>query len=236
MVYKKAGAHIEIILAFIIFFSVIGFALYFFSPLKSSRIVDSTLDYAFAEIIKNVSVDIDTYTVIINAGEGINAGEVAQLEIEGEEGNKNVRVTDDSGDVMLSKRSDDFVSFVWGGEKLVLIEFSEDFVDSDLSLDTPKSGSYYQIASSKTRRAISEKRVIKLNESYYTNYLGLKEDFNLPRRVDFAFLLILNNGDEIEASIQTPGEREVFSNSKRMEILRQADETSDFAELTVRVW
>src|SRR3989344_282914 len=114
MVYKKAGAHIEIILAFIIFFSVIGFALYFFSPLKSSRIVDSTLDYAFAEIIKNVSVDIDTYTVIINAGEGINAGEVAQLEIEGEEGNKNVRVTDDSGDVMLSKRSDDFVSFVWG--------------------------------------------------------------------------------------------------------------------------
>jgi len=65
--YNKRGiSHIEVILSFVIFVGFLTFALFFFNPLDSSRVLDSSLFYAFDEISDNVSIKLESYSVTIN--------------------------------------------------------------------------------------------------------------------------------------------------------------------------
>lgn len=243
---KRGMSHIEIVLSFILFVTTVGFALYFFSPLNSSRLIESSLDYSFREISKNVTVGLETFSVMINnqtiseAENSASSPSINPLEImipDVEPGwESRVRVY--NGGYLDSRRMGDSVHILspygWGNINLIIVEFNEEF-----SPDTVNPGqyhdSYFEISSSNFREVVSEKRFLDLNESYYADYIELKKSFNLPSRVNFGFSLVFNNGDLISAQREIPSSLEVFSESRRLYVLRKDGELS-YADIVVWVW
>ena len=237
---KRGINHIEVILTFILFVSAIGFALWFFNPIGGSRFVDSSLDYGFREVLQNTTIKLESFSVKINNA-SIPPGEskvavVVPLDISP---NMKTRVRTHDGAVFNSFRDgsnnvqiESNLADGWQSVKLITVDFSDDFKDesfSDVSLDP----SYYEFFSSESKEVISEKRFIELKKDYDYNYESLREDFNL--NVGFGFSLVFENGS-IVAEKQIPSELEVFSDKKRVEVLRNETEELEFADLVVKVW
>src|SRR3972149_179481 len=63
---KRSASHVEMVFSFILFVAAIGFALYFFRPTDSSRLVETSFDYLFREIEKNVSTEVFIFSAKIN--------------------------------------------------------------------------------------------------------------------------------------------------------------------------
>lgn len=251
--YTKRGiSHVEMILSFIIFVAAVGFALYFFSPLNSTRLIESSLTYGFREISNNVSISIETFSVVI-----INEDDVLEkpphnnvigIVINGTEKNENlnVRVENLSGNVLPSKIGPGFsrekdtiyvgnISGL-GDNEFVFIKLSEDYEPHESPLGNPPIRPYlYEIASWDSDVVISEKRFLALQQSYLINYTGLKKEFNLPNRVNFGFSLVFSGEDAIVAERTIPGGLEVFSEIKRVKVLREIGNI-EFADLTFKVW
>lgn len=243
---KRGISHIEVLLSFLIFIGFVIFALYFFSPIKTSRLIESSLSYAFREIKENASIDIETYSVKLPDTQPIDTTSreisVMSVEIKGVDSNKNVRVEDYSGIEVNSERAGDIVNFELASFyqdqniHLAIIKFSEDFDPSTQPQDD-KTDTGYTIASSKTIRLISDKRITALANDYSSgeaNYLKLKDSFNLPNGANFGFSLKFND-IEIKAERVIPEGVEVFSDVERVEVLRSNGEI-EFADLAVRVW
>ena len=234
MLTRRGLSHIEVILAFIIFVGFLIFALFFFNPLDSSRVLDSSLVYAFDEINENLSVVLESYSVTID--ENVNDF-VVQIPID-DSLNDNVRVEDydgnlissnyDSGNqVVIVNRNADDLDFI-------IIRFSEDFVNGAVGAGTLLIPGQYNISSSDTKNMISENRSLELNESYYADYRGLKEEFNLPGRVDFGFALVMSDA-QVVAENQIPDNIEVVVKEDRVEVIRN-DGRIEFANLRVKIW
>jgi len=236
---KRGISHIEVILSFVIFVTAVGFALFFFSPFNSERLVESSLSYGFREISKNVSVSIETFGVLVNNSgdnlpnngigiliEGVNAG-----------GNKNVRVEQDE-QIVDSRIDGDIVSVanLEEGEIFLFLKIGEGYVSFSPEPEVQTvSEEFYEISSWETEEFISESRFDVLGEAYNSNYDGLRDDFNLPRRAGFGFAIVFDDGDKIEAYREVPEGLEVFSKNERVGVLRNNGEI-EFADLIVKVW
>lgn len=228
---KKGASNIEFILAFMLFIGFVGAALYLFSPIKNTTIIESSLTYTKNEIIRNITVEIDSYSVKIGEfGEN-------RIEIKGIDENKNAWVEDYEGKELPSRKEGNYIYFrIETGEsekKFVVIYFSEDFEEGDY---TGSAGSIdFQLASSTSGKIISEERISRLKEAYESDYKSLKEQRDIPPGLDFSFSLEFPNGDKITAEKEIPSRAEVFSKTEIREVLRK-DGTSEFAYLTVRAW
>lgn len=237
---KKRGiSHIEVIMSFVIFIVAVGFGLFFFNTGDSTRLVDVTLEYAFREINQNTSIELEVFSVNVSAGVFDNL--VVAMNFSGIEGNVSVETYD--GSILPSKRGgfDRELVFVqstnWDSEDFLFVKFSEEFQEDDSVGEVTHNQSWYRVGSSEKRDLISEKDILLLNESYYSDYRALKgrEGFNLPDRADFGFSLVFDNGDEITAEEPIPDNFEVFSERNRVEVLR-TDGSTEFADLVVKVW
>lgn len=236
---KRGIGHIEIILSFVIFIAAVGFGLYFFNTGDSTRMVDTTLAYAFREIEKNTSTIIEVYSVDLNET-NIGVNTIIALNFSGVEGES--RVVNYNGDNLSSSRGgmNDELVFVysddWSSEEFIFVMFGEEFGDDGVS-SLEHNETFYRIGSSEIKELISEKRFIELNDSYYLDYAGLKsrENFNIPGRANFGFSLVFDDGDVIAAEKGIPDNFEVFSERKRVEVLRVSNDVV-FADLIVKVW
>jgi hypothetical protein len=235
---KRGIRHVEIILSFVIFVGAVGFALWFFNPGDYSRRVDSSLEYGFREITQNTSVNLEIYSVKINnntlASTGFS-GPIA-INLANVEAGKKSFVRSFSGLVLDSqRRGTDFVDVDSGGWQnidFIFVEFSEDFEQGSASAGTDNK-SYYEIASHDSKNLISEKRFLELKKSYFEDYSGLREEFNIHS--NFGFTLEFSN-DSIVAEKQVPQGLEVFSEKRRVEVLRNESGRTEFADLVVKVW
>ena len=239
----KGISHIEVMLSFLIFMGFIMFAFYFFSPFQASRIIESSLDYTITEIINNATIEIETYSVKIDAtGE---TGEV-KIGIPGVDNIKNVRA-ENKGRVKFDAErvgSSDNIEFIIEEvyesgspeEGFAIFKFSEDFDTTNIITGGGQlAEDKYSIISSDKVEVISEKRIRGLNASYYLNYEGVKQHFNLPSSINFEFELAFSSSDKIEAKRTRPEDVEIFSEIKRVEILRE-NGISYFADLIIRIW
>ncbi|MFH1802632.1 MAG: hypothetical protein ABH864_04220 [archaeon] len=237
---KRGISHIEVILAFVIFIAAVGFGLYFFNTGDSDRVVDATLTYAFREIEGNTTTSVEVYSVDLNKTSILPGTSVIALNFSGVEGMS--QAVNYSGNRLNSSRggSDGELVFVfsedWANEEFLFVMFGEEFYDDSVSA-VEHNETYYRIGSSEVRKLISEKRFVELNDSYYSNYGELKkqENFNIPDRADFGFSLVFEEGDAIVAEREIPDGFEVFSERKRVEVLRTNNEVV-FADLIVKVW
>ncbi len=242
--------HIEIILSFIIFVTAVGFALYFFSPTRTSRLVDTSLEYVERELAENASVILKTYSIIVNnTGYQIPSNVIA-IEIDNLCGNlDNVIIAENiSGSKLNSKikgsnsnkcpnvnENKIIVQNEWKEKDFIFIKVSEGIMQAESSLGNAEvNNTYYQISTSDVKKLLSEKKLDDLNISYYQDYLSLKKEFNIPGRVNFGFKITLSD-KIISAERFIPSGLEVYSKIKRIEILRRNGEI-EYADLTLKVW
>lgn len=233
---KRGIGHIEFILSFILFITFAIFAIAIFNPIKTSKLTDSALPYATSEIIKNTSVDLTIYSVKIKPGIPLGQTVIAVgLQVISPE--DNVRVENYDGKVLPSKKAGNTVYFEFGSENFVLIKLSKDLEPyAPAPSETPAvNTAYYEIASSSVEKIISEKRLLALNKSYYENYETIKSNLKTPAQINFAFSTTFSEQDKIISQREIPGSVEVFSYSKRTEILRK-NGNSVFADFGVNIW
>ena len=233
---KRGIGHVEVILAFVLFLTFIFAGFYFFNPLKEDRLLGSSLDYARQKIVENISVKQITYGLIINNTEGQISSTIVAINI----GTVNLLykeyVGNLSGDRIESNRVNDMVYIkksTWSEKEILYIRFSEDISELASSVTALENSKFYTIASVKEEEVISEKRAMELESDYYDNYNNLKSRFNIPKRVEFGFILKFDNNEMIFADNSSIN-NEVFANSKRVKTL--ADGTNKFAYLIVKTW
>lgn len=246
-------SHIEVILSFMIFLGAVGFALYFFSPTNTSKLVDTSLDYVSREISNNITVSVTTYSVKINNSDNqANSAGFLAINISGMCDNENnvARVENLSGSILPSKigpgnskckSSNDQVLIIanseWNApEDFIYIKISEDFNETgDEVTGSPTPNEYfYEISTTNSEIEFSEKRILILNKSYYENYYGLKEDFNLPGRVNFGFSFVFAD-NSIVSEREVPNGLDVYSKVERVEVLRENGQVQ-YADLVIKVW
>ena len=225
---KRGVSNIEFIMAFILFIGFVVTAIYFFNPISSTGVLESSATYAINEIIKNTTVEVESYSVKLSGGP-----DIIYVEIDGLDNNKKARVESYDGKKLPSRREGDRIHFDRNREDFIVISFSEDFDAGDFG-ETGASGDY-QIASFRSSEEISEKRVSKLKELYEQDYSLLKEQRDLPPGIDFSFSLEFPNGESIKAEMNAPQRAQVFSETRIKEVLKK-DGASEFAYLTVRIW
>ncbi|MCA9485893.1 MAG: hypothetical protein KC506_03555 [Nanoarchaeota archaeon] len=230
---KRGSSHTEIILAFVIFIAAVGFALFVFSPSSGGKKVETYLTYTFTEVTRKTETGLEVYSVILHPEKivedtiGVSFPEIV----------KNARVETYEGVELTSSRNGDIVYFQrgssdWSEIDFVNVKFSDDF-DLQDSFTGTHNDSYYDISTSYEKEIISEKKFKKLLDSYNSDYDSLKEDFNL--KIDLAFSLVFDDGSEIKAEKDIPLGLEVYSDSKRVEVLRENGDIV-FGDLKVLVW
>ncbi len=230
---KRGVSNIEFVLAFIMFVGFVVAALYFFNPTRNLKAVELSRDYVANEIIKNCSVELDSYSIIVNSYET-----KLKVSIPGIASNKRARVEDYYGAKLTAAREGDRVCFQRKNAEFkdfVTVHFSEDFEEREDIDCSGISEEGYSVASSAKENVISENRMIKLIENYDNDYESLKKALNVPDNIDFSFTLEFPGGYEMSAEKKTPLRVEIFSETELREVIKQNGE-SEFAYLTVRVW
>ena len=232
---KRGLGHIEMILSFVLFAGFLIFGLYFFNPINNDRVLDSSSEYAYDEIIDNTTTTMIGYSVVV--GENVPNGAI-KIELDrGEADGNGIRIEnytentkpfDEANGLVIDRAGDNFLRIDFG-----------DFVSNKgafkASTSTPLVlGSDFFVSSSDTKRIVTELRLEKLNASYYSDYLGLKQRFNLPNRIDFGFTVDMGDR-KIKSMNEIPTGIEVFSKSERIEILRKNGKV-EYADLVVSVW
>lgn len=237
----KGISHIEVMLSFLIFIGFIIFALYFFNPVKTSRLVESSMSYVFNDIEKYSSIELESYSVSLenlgSFGNVIFIGWGTPLD------NVGVRVENYLGEEIPSKKNGGRihfektkVSYGAGTGGFVKISLSEDIEPYSGSVsDGEDFSGNYEIASSNTVKLISEKKIKILENEYSANYPLLKEKFNLPGRVEFGFSLSIDEAVIVETENKIPENAEIFSDNKKVEVLKGTGEVV-FADLAVKIW
>lgn len=256
---KRGISHIEVMLSFLIFAGSVIFALYFFNPGQTTRFVDSSLSYTIREVSQELEVDVTTITVKIDPASVSLGLRGRPLEVViGEEinENKHVRVENSEGTMVPSQRqmdsnntdnqervrfllADDAYNQAGRDEGFASIQFSEDFVPyngpADFSNPVLSSEVGYTLSTSNHESVISEARAWSLKSRYLSDYEGLKTEFNLPKRLQFEFALIIDETQKIEAKKDHPFGAEVIPHIARTKILRQTGEKI-FGDFIVRIW
>jgi len=231
---ERGLSHVEAILSFVLFTGFLIFAFFFFSPFSGNRLLDSSNDYAVREIMNNVTIDMESYAIVLKdvvplgiVGIRIDSGvEMAIARIEDNDG-IHIPSQEDIGIVYFDNTGFDFITMMFSED------FSEGSVENGVFLieDTD-----YTISSSEKRNVVSEKRISDLRDNYEDDYLKLKNKFNLPGRVDFGFVLQFGPEDEIVASRPVPEGLEVIVTQERVEVIRELDGSIVFADLLVSAW
>ena len=226
---KRGFGHVEMVLSFVIFVGAIVLALYFFRPNYGDRIVQTSFDYVFREIELNSSFEVVTFNVKINEGivESVIGFNISVSE--------NALVVDEFGNNLKTRSSDGIVfaeSADWNSIEFVDIYVSEEF-QSDETLVGIYNEDYYEVGSSRTEKIISWDKLSKLVDSYESDYIALKKEFNIPGRVNFDFSMN-SEGESVESFGEIPQNLEVFVEERNFKVVRE----NKIGEgvLKVRVW
>lgn len=233
---KRGFEHIEVIVGFAIFIIFLVFGLYFFNPLDTTRVLDSTLYYATDAIMDNVTTPLEVHTLDIDdsiADDVVVSVIVMRDEATGE----GVRVENEQGRVLEPfAYSSGKLSFDHQTSQFITVKFGSFPYTGEGSINTAQDISeLYQLASFDTRQVVSEQLFLGLRDNYNANYDQLRTRFNLPRRTSFAFSLHFSEQEMIQPTYGVPESVQVFSDTKRVEVIR-TDGSTAFADLLVLTW
>lgn len=228
---KRGIGHVEFILAFLIFVLIVLFTFYFFSPVKSTRLKESSLVYAYKEVLSESSTSLDSYSVkIVDTTSPVIAIQLEDL------GSKNIAAEDYYGARLEISRLNSVAYVKPQGKNFVLIRASDGIDQASDFEDKPMvNTSKYQITLISTDSVISSKKMETLKSQYESNYTDFKKTIGIPTNVNFAFGMIYSASDKITALANAPQSQEVFSHSERLQSIKQ-DGKNLFGEFWVRVW
>lgn len=235
---KRGFEHIEIVIGFILFIIFLMFGLYFFNPLNNTRVLDSSLSYAITEIQDNTTSTLEIYGVSFNPSVGNEQQKISFPLTPLSNDWTGIRVEDNRGKLLRARYSNaDARVYVDRYESpFVLVKFGRfQSLGQDPGDVSPLTEDQLRRASSDSKEIVSEQLFSKLVERYNADYAGLKRDFNLPGRIDFAFSLAFSEGEVLKPVYTLPDAAQVFSDSRRIEVIK-TDGTIAFADLVVLTW
>jgi len=245
MLVKKRGiGHVEVILSFVLFVAAISAGFYFLNPGNAKRIADSSLEYAFREIVKNASTDIAIFGFKINndailedESQNGQAIEVISINLPRQFINAKSKVSVLNGGILASKVESGLLSIKandgWSDIKFINVVLSDEFIDEEIA-SAEHIERYYELASVQKQNVISEAKFKEIVKFYNSDYYGFKKYFNLPDRTDIGFLMKIDER-EIYARREIPENTEVFSGRKDLAVLKQNGEQS-LGTLIISVW
>jgi len=248
-------SHIEVILSFAIFLGAVLFIFYLFNPIHEKKADKLSLDELLEEIKNHSSVDVTAYWVKINnTNNQITPPNKIAINLSFvNKDNLNVSVKDLSGEILKSHINDiDFGNgtacikkgAVAGSDlpPFIFITIGEGFNNAGNDNAECPSGttavineSYYQVSSSYKRTILSERKLLELNKTYYSNYANLKNRFSILNANNFDFAVAFSSTDLIKVERTIPGGVEIKAINKRMEVLRENGDIQ-FADILLRIW
>lgn len=233
--HKRGLSHIEFVVSFVIFIGFLVFAFVFFNPLQSQRTLKSTMDYAWLEVSQEGRESMESYSVSIGNLNPLGL----KIVIDDVPLEYNASVEDLGGNILLTHRdSNGIVYFTRNSinDRFFKIRYASSFEDTGPAINGAGDlQGQYGISSSEVKDIYFEKSFLELNSSYYSDYIELKEDLNLPNRMEFGFIITFDNSRQIRAMRDVPEGIEVLSKNDRVEIIRE-NGMHEFAEVTVLVW
>jgi hypothetical protein len=233
---KRGIGHLEAVLAFVFFIGFLTFAFIFFNPFQSNRTLDTSLEYAFIEVKDFAEKEVEIYSVSINSAVINNLVAIdipipipnSFASVGGADGNIIPSHTDNNGVVYFDRNGINFVR----------IKYSDDFPPGPAGLVNPNllvEGTDYVISSSESKILYSENKFLELNSSYYSDYQGIKNLFNLPNRIDFGFSIIFDDDFRITGERNIPENLEAIADIDRIGVIR-SNNNVEFADLITKVW
>lgn len=233
---KRGMSHIEMIASFALFVGFLLFGLYFFNPLSNQRLFDSTLYYTFDAINDNVTVQSISYGVALgqHVDASVVAVELSRKDVEGQ----GVYVENSLGERVNAALTPEGVAFA-RNDGFFQVRFG-DFPYQEATLPgspVQLTSDDYSISTTEEIELMDESRLRMLAERYQSpeSYDELKTVFNIPRRVDFGFIISISDNEKIEAMREIPEDVESFAQTKRVRLTRE-DGSLAFADMTVVVW
>ncbi len=202
---KKRGSHVGMVLSFVVFITFLVFLYSVVEPaIKTQKDEQALLNYLKAELIKKISANLTSASIIIDDTVSSNCIQLENLITETEVGSKLI-VKNNSGKIFTAKILGDnlFIDREGTGNIFFKIYFSEEFKETEEEamegceiLNKESEG--YKIGLIRTEKNIFETKIVGLIERYADDYGNLKNELKVPSGNDFGFGFIYNNGTAIE--------------------------------------
>lgn len=234
---KKGLSHIEIIVSFVLFVAAVIFIFYYFAPVLTT--LPKSQGSVMNKILENVGTNVPIYTIIVNnTGNQINYASLSSVIAINLNENSNFAAYG-PGAILPSMKKNRLIYIQnpngWEAKDFIYIIFSDKVVENDSVLDVPiLDDRFYTVSSIKNEKIYSEFDFIELNASYNSDYGALKDKMGIQSGNNFGFTLKLSD-ITLEVSREIPYGREVFSENRRIEVLRKNGLT-EFANLEVQEW
>lgn len=236
---KRGISNIEMVLAFLIFIGVVLFVIYFFSGQFSQKAKSESIDYIQNIILDKSKEKLKTYSVKINKEDMPNTQQIVAIKLNlNLDFDENVVAYDLSDKNIPVRISGEIIYLnITGSSKIINIGVSKSIINNYVSFsDAPdENGAYYEIASIKSDKILSEKKLEELKRAYTLDYNKLRSELGVGRGLDFGFLVGVSESDVLESIKEVPSNVQLFTKSTREQILKK-DGRIVFADFKVSVW
>jgi len=185
---RRAQAHVEMIISFVLFVGFVVFILIFLNPVNQSKISDAVLDATWNKVSDNLSINYNYISLILKNPPtkcfSISSSPINLL---------GALVTDSSGNLVYSQvvDSSDMKIDNSGGETVYRLYFSDYFNSYTKQLDNCDSLlsnfalKEYSFGLSSKKKTILYEKISELNKSYTENYKLLKKSLGVDNEFDF---------------------------------------------------
>jgi len=245
-IISKKGSHVGMVVSFVMFVTFLVFLYTIIQPVTvREKDKNYILDYIALNLLGNTTVEMST--LIINVDEPIQGDKdcinlqqigINQIPLELR---KNLIFKTPEGESLVYQDVNDNVIHVRTGNNflgIIRVYASEEFsglIESVGGCD-PHA---YPIGNLKFYSEMSEEKMYELNESYYTDYEGLKIELGIPEGTEFNFYIYDSQRSEppiISADIQEPPtDRSVFVEETPIQYTNENGDTL-FGFLKIEVW
>lgn len=232
---KRGVSNIEMVLAFLIFIGAVLFTVYFLNNQINKGGKSESIEYIFNRISEIGSENVEAYSIKLN-NQNLNLiGLNLEKDFSFDEGIGASTLTGSkipiglSGDIIYLDANDINGVFFLRISKGISANYTlfDDLPDVNTS--------NYEIASRTESKLLSEKRLEEIKRNYEQDYNKLKTDLGIGRNLNFGLNVVFSPFDFINIEREASKQAEVFSNKKRIEIIRKDGRTA-FADVQIKVW
>jgi len=194
---NKRGSHIEIIISFVIFITFLIFIFVVINPkLSVQNEKEESISYIENAILERISAEMKIITIKLEFVLGMPCIELTDLLTNLEIGTN--LIIKDEEDNLLESTSDGTSLQITRGD--ISDDFFKIYYSSEFNELESGSGCFprdYELGLVKEEKHIFESNIIDLIKEY-ENYEELKEEFNIPKDIDFGYGIKLSNGTILE--------------------------------------
>lgn len=230
---KRGIGHIEAVLSFIIFFTAVGFSIFFFFPSTTSGISSTTLDYISDNLLASSNTEIYEYYIKIEPeASSSNYPSSTQIDL-------NIPFNPDLSSVALlvsnpsteipsrivsnsgnSRLYLDLSSQQWDTEKMVFVRIGKN-IGNNAFAGIPDSSEGFLITSSNSYNLSNYELLKYSKEAYDTDPSLFKDEFFIPQNIGFGFNLTMPQQiDSLGTKRIIPAESEIISRNIKLILLK----------------